>query len=330
MKQLFLTIAAVILTVSDLISPLHAASPKYLFQSLGTMTDGGRSEACGINITGQVVGMDYTFTLSQEMTRGFLKSPGEVMQPLGYLYVMDFTHFKRAHSAGYSINDVGQAVGRSWIDQDETFHAFLKNPGETMQDLGTLDGCSHSSAWGINNSGQIVGYAYNTGGKERAFLKNPGGSMTYLGFFGGGLSINESGELVGFYYPDELRKLALLRTPDGKKHDLGTLGGEESVAWANNNASQVVGWAFDSDGKQRAFLKNPGDPMQNLGTLGGVNDKSIAYDINQAGQVVGKSIYEVVIGETVYELSKAFLWDKGILYSLEDLTTGLPSCNVAH
>ena len=76
-------------------------------------------------------------------------------------------------------------------------------------DLGTLGGNNYSKAYGINNSGQIVGYSTNTSsGYSRAFLYQ-NGTMTDLNSLlptGSGwvlteaIDINNNGQIVGQGY----------------------------------------------------------------------------------------------------------------------------------
>ena len=134
---------------------------------LGTL-GGSQSSAYGINDNGQVVGYADT---SSGNAHAFLYSNG-TMTDLGTL--SSYTE-----SAAYAINVGGQVVGESSASTAE--HAFLYSNG-TMTDLGTLPGYySYSSALGINDNGQVVGYAasnpYN--GPEHAFVYS-NGTMTDL------------------------------------------------------------------------------------------------------------------------------------------------------
>ncbi len=70
-----------------------------------------------------------------------------------------------------------------------------------MNDLGTLRGGGFGAAIGINDPGQVVGYATIKSGQYHAFLYDHG-VMTDLGTLPGGGSsfannINASGQVVG-------------------------------------------------------------------------------------------------------------------------------------
>jgi probable HAF family extracellular repeat protein len=93
--------------------------------------------------------------------------------------------------------------------------------------------------------------------------------------------------------------------------DLGTLGGTLSYATHINDVAQVVGWSMNPSDESHAFLwkdlnadgqSNPGE-MIDLGALPGGN-MSLAYCINDIGQVVGRSNFGESPGYEVH----AFLW----------------------
>jgi probable HAF family extracellular repeat protein len=104
-------------------------------------------------------------------------------------------------SNGYAINARGQITGSSDIDIAgiASTHAFLYSDG-TMQDLGVLGGGLISVGLGINASGQVAGWSYNSGYLMLAFLYSDG-TMQDLGTLGGaqseGYGINASGQVTG-------------------------------------------------------------------------------------------------------------------------------------
>jgi probable HAF family extracellular repeat protein len=116
---------------------------------------------------------------------------------------------------------------------------------------------------------------------------------------------------------------------NGVKIDLGTLGGGYCEALGINDAGQVVGMSRTSTDALRAFLITPEDTdgngaadrwfrdtngdgandlMRDLGTLGGTNATSLAWDVNNLGQVVGHSSSNT--------FTHAFLWQNGVMSDL--------------
>jgi probable HAF family extracellular repeat protein len=141
-------------------------------EDLGAL-DGGRSSlAEGINDSGQVVGSSDKDNHS-EARRAFLYSPPDgPMQDLGTLP-------GDSRSGAIDLNNAGQVVGWSSNSAREA-HAFLYFDNQ-MHDLNTLipaaSGWVLEEAWGINTSGQIVGYGM-LNGETRAFLATPDTTTT--------------------------------------------------------------------------------------------------------------------------------------------------------
>jgi probable HAF family extracellular repeat protein len=93
--------------------------------------------------------------------------------------------------------------------------------------------------------------------------------------------------------------------------DLGTLGGSRSSAMAINNRGQVAGESFTADGQSHAFLYSGGS-MTDLGTLTGTAyGYSVAYGINNLGQVVGVS--------SAANGRHAFLYSNGTMTDIDTL-----------
>jgi probable HAF family extracellular repeat protein len=177
------------------------------------------------------------------------------------------------------------------------WHAFLKNPGQAMQDLGTLGG-SVSEAWRINDIGQIIGDSGTTYGYINGFLINPGEAMQDLGPLIGNRSeawgINNNGQIIGQAFTATGLQHAFLINPGEAMQDLGTLGGGRSEAWGINNNGRVVGnSSINSLGESHAFIWTKSGGMKDLNTLvTNIPDGVYLLDataINDAGQIVGQA-----------------------------------------
>ena len=96
----------------------------------------------------------------------------------------------------------------------------------SLTGLGFLSGGSTSFAYGINASGQVVGYSYTSSKVWNAFLYS-GGTMSDLGTLPGGSSsyaygINASGQIVGNAMTSSYHNHAFIYS-GGRMQDLGTL-----------------------------------------------------------------------------------------------------------
>jgi probable HAF family extracellular repeat protein len=161
-----------------------------------------------------------------------------------------------------------------------------QTPQYTITDLGGMGGNDSSIAYGINDAGQVVGYAATPDSAAHGFLYT-NGTMTDLGTLGGNQSyatgINNSGQIAGWANTDSGAIHAFIYSNSSGMTDIGTLGGSYSVASGINDAGQVVGES-DVSGNVHAFLSTNGT-MTDLGTLLGAS--SSATGVNQSGQVTG-------------------------------------------
>lgn len=149
-------------------------------------------------------------------------------------------------------------------------------------------------AEGINNHGVIVG---STGTVVDGFEDQQSratiwanGQATVIGTLGGINSsahdINDAGTVVGFSQLAQPGKSMAFLYDGNAMRPLGTLGGDYSTAHAINNSNIVVGSSdlVSGDWRQAAFIYQQG-VMTDLGA--GLDSE--AFDINDAGTVVGKS-----------------------------------------
>jgi probable HAF family extracellular repeat protein len=207
-----------------------------------------------------------------------------------------------------------------------------------MRPLPTLGG-NNGFATGVNNRGQVVGWAENTfhdptcnppqvlqfravlwgpeEGKIEELPPLPGDSVSAA------TAINDTGQVVGIsgICDNAVGRFSAAHAvlwDNGTVTDIGNLGG---VAWhtpmAINQRGTVVGFSNppgDEDGSfnAHAFLWTRRDGIQDLGTLPG-DTTSQALGINARDQVVGLSC-----GETG---CRAFLWRNGVMKDLNTLVS---------
>src|SRR5215472_15977163 len=156
------------------------------------VAQGANSAALGINNKGEVVG--YSFQGEDYQT--FLYSSSEQS-------LTDVGSFGGNINAACAINDAGQVTGYSQ-DGHGNLLAFAYSRKQPIASLGTLEGASTSEAFGINNSGSVVGDSQGGNQKHRPVLFS-NGSIQVLGLGGSdqpdaletAYAINDASQIVG-------------------------------------------------------------------------------------------------------------------------------------
>jgi probable HAF family extracellular repeat protein len=191
-----------------------------------------------------------------------------------------------------AINNDGKIVGytdnipsRSIVNYRAT---HWPNP-TTALDLGTVGSDSSSMAWVINNFGQAAAISRpgtGSGYGQDAFLWDAGVITPFIEddrhFSIDG--INDLGHVVGYKGQD-----AYVWNGVELQHP-GTLGGTFSSAYGINNNGEIVGSSDIVSGDLRAFYYADGKMLLLSDLVEDMSDweyLQIAFDINEAGKIVG-------------------------------------------
>jgi probable HAF family extracellular repeat protein len=160
------------------------------------------------------------------------------------------------NSQGNAINLSGQVAG--WADTNKGGTDAAVWAGKKATDLGALGPLagSYSIAYGINDSGQVVGFwaagatAINPGSHPFLYSNGTITSLPEPGNLSGpscqARAISNNGQIAGLCV-DTSGNGHLVMWQNGKVTDLGTIGHIGTVqnleALAANNNGQIVGWA---------------------------------------------------------------------------------------
>jgi MYXO-CTERM domain-containing protein len=188
-------------------------------------------------------------------------------------------------------------------------------PTYTVAPVGDLGG-SASMPFGVNNAGQVVGYAYTPTNHTNAYLSQ-NGSATSLhpadprAGNSEAHGINESGAVVGQVSFQNGPTRAAVFSNNGVQM-LGTLGGVNSYGNAINANGQVAGDADAASGSRHGFVTDANGNLVDIGPLNGGGSSS-ANAINDLGAVTG---YAEVNGQGDY---RAYIYANGSMQTLATL-----------
>jgi uncharacterized membrane protein len=303
----------------------------YTIRDLGSASvTGGISQARGISTDGHyVTGLTSVVGGSNQAFR--YDAATNTMVVLGTLA-------GTANSIGLSVNTGGAVAGYSTNGDvtppvgsiDSSDRAFVNALGLGSLPIPILSGGYTSNrAHGINNGGQVVGFASNAA-TDQGYRFTTTTGVTALGFLppppgaGGDASlayhINTGGTVIGSGNVDNATADILAITysgPNGTSpNPLGRASGfNSSYGSAINDAGHAVGYVDNfGAGPTRGFFFN-GTTLTALGVLVG-GDESFANGMNNLDQIVGDS--NTSPGGTPH----AVIYGNGVATDLTGLLTG--------
>ncbi len=222
----------------------------------------------------------------------------------------------------YAINSAGQIVGYSEDAMGMRRGTYWDGMGGMIDMHAAINATGSSIPWDINDNGLVVGQASINPGLPKGFVWEVGTSGQVAGGLPGymssrNLGVNNDGVIVGssFFFgdPDDAHRA----TPDGRggwaSVQIGPRGYEFVVAEAVNNNGVAVGYTtYDSTttGWNAVIFEGESDVIV-LGTLPNL-DTSEAYDINDAGLVVGQAFDGSGSGFD----PRAWAWFDGTMFDL--------------
>ena len=207
------------------------------------------------------------------------------------------------NSTALAVNDSGQVL----VETNFNDRAYLWTPGAGLTDIGSLGGPS-TIASALNNNGQVIGVSLTASGDSHAFVWSSNtGMIDVTGVLGSDalpFGINSLGHVTGSLNSagGSAQAQPFLWTPPVVQA-IDQFSGHVTDGFGINDADQITADSFYSANGasvSRGLIWSSSIGYIDLGTLGG--SSSIAYAINNSGQVVGWS-------RTATGRQDAYIWD---------------------
>jgi hypothetical protein len=160
-----------------------------------------------------------------------------------------------------NVGEIGPSISNGFIrNTDGSFTIFIVNGVVT-------------TAYGINDAGQVVGY-YDGNGTQGGYLRNADGTLTYYNpvgsYFSLPSSINNLGQIAGIF-DDTQGEHGFVRDPDGTITTIDYPGAgpnDTTDVWGIDDQGRLTGDFTMSDGTIVAFIATPVPEPNSLAVAG--------------------------------------------------------------
>lgn len=265
-----------------LVCATPGVAQQYSVTGLGTLSGDSVSRASALNAAGMAAGVSET--PSAAIATLFSGGKATSISTLG-----------SSVSVANAINLSGEVAGWNSYDSSASFdpQAFLYSNGSMKNINSPSLFPSGAEAYGINNSGEVVGTGYLSPSNFHAFLY-ANGKMTDIGPPGSlqasADAINNVSQIVGNYYLTSGGGGAFLYS-NGTVATLPVPAGASSVsALAINDNGEIAGAFYPSSGGVSHAARFVNGVWTDLGTIAGAIS-NVGLGINLSGQVVGVAIF---------------------------------------